>query len=71
MDNEVYEKAEEFLKEAKRQVLDDYNLFHLIAGYFDSVDAGEVGKDPCRKIYPEKWYRKGWLYRLMWMMGKK
>ena len=60
-----YQQSLEALKEAKRQVLDDYNLFNMITEYFDRVSEATPNEKQAFKAYPEKWHKKGPLYRML------
>ncbi len=70
IDEDRYEKSISALKEAKRQVMDDYNLFNLIADYFDGVEEGSLRNGGLFKAYPAKLFRKGPVFRLVYTLGE-
>lgn len=60
-----YEAAISHIQEAKRQVLDEYNLFNLITDQIEKMKPSTT-TPPTKafEAYPNKWFTKGPLYRL-------
>ena len=65
-----YETALSHIKEAKRKVLDEYNLFNLITDHIEQMEPPTTGSTiETFKAYPSKWFTKGPLYRLKFWLS--
>lgn len=64
IDADLYSQSTDALYEAKQQVLDQYNLFNIIAEHIESRGFPRHSSDDIFVAYPGKWFRKGALYRL-------
>lgn len=58
-------KAQSAIRESKRRVLENYNMFNLITQHIERIEL-EAITDPAKsaKIYPRKWFEKGLKTRL-------
>lgn len=59
-----YAQSFKAIQEAKRRVLDEYNLFNLITEHFESLSPTNHKSAEIFIAHPPKWFRKGPLYRL-------
>jgi hypothetical protein len=71
IDEDRYQQSIAALQEAKRQVLDDYNLFNLIAEHFDGLEGDDSMNGALFKAFPAKWFKKGPLYRFVCSLAEK
>jgi hypothetical protein len=56
-----FEKSRAAVREARRKVLDEYNLFNLITDHIDSLAPIKNPPDASFKAYPPNWFTRGWL----------
>lgn len=58
-------KAQSAIRESKRRVLEEYNMFNLITQHIEQIDSAPVGiSTKIEKLYPRKWFQKGLKNRL-------
>lgn len=65
-----YETALSHIQDAKRQVLDEYNLFNLITDHIDKIKLRTTPTTiKAFQAYPSKWFTKGPFYRLKFRLS--
>ena len=56
-------KSQPAIREAKRRVLEEYNMFNLIVGHVETLKTNTITRTT-EKLYPRKWFQKGFKTRL-------
>jgi len=69
--NQRYEQSLNALHTAKFQILDEYNLFNIITDHIQTRGFPKNKNSTLFSVYPGKFYRKGSLYRLKFILREK
>jgi hypothetical protein len=64
IEEDLYSRSTEALYKAKQQIIDQYNLFNVIAEHLEERGFPKNPANSHFTAYPGKWFRKGRLYKL-------